>query len=371
LTNSEIKDRLTSAIALLNVQGIGRRRYAKLIKVFGDTQSVIDAPVDRIAEINGISRGQASTIKDEIDFEAASQTAARIVQLGWNVLFFNDEEYPAPLKNIPDAPPLLFRLGDRYSTDDRFMAIVGTRHPSEQGRDFTYNLAFKLTEEEITVVSGMAEGIDSAAHRGALDAGGKTVAVWGSSLDVLYPPSNKLLAERIKQSGAIYSEYFPETQPDRAFFPERNRIISGLSAGVIVIEAGEKSGALITASHALEQGRDLFAVPGAPSSIRSKGVNSLIKKGARLLTSVEDIFEEMPQLKGGILVKKFKQLPELTDSERKIIELFSDGPLQIDQLSRNSGLTVAEIMEFLFAMELKGVLRELPGKRFVLSEDYQ
>lgn len=368
MTNSENKNRLTSAIALLNVPGIGGLRYGKLIKAFGDTVGVMAASIDNIAEVNGISRAMASTIKHEIDFEKAAQTAARIVQLGWSALFIGDSDYPHSLKQIPDAPPILFRLGEPLLPDDKAIAIVGTRLPSEGGKMFTRNLAAKLAQEGITVVSGMAEGIDSAAHRGALDAGGKTIAVWGSSLDIVYPPSNKVLAEEIRTKGAIYSEYFPDTKPDKSTFPNRNRIISGLSLGIIVIEAGEKSGALITANHALEQGRELFAVPGSPDLARSRGVNNLIKKGARLLTSVEDIFDEMPQLKGEIQVKRFKKLPDLTEAERKIIELFSEGPLQIDQLSRDTRLPISDIMELVLAMELKGVLRELPGKRFALSE---
>ncbi|HEX2896928.1 MAG TPA: DNA-processing protein DprA, partial [candidate division Zixibacteria bacterium] len=275
LTNSELKDRLTSAIALLNVPGIGGVRYNKLIKVFGDTRGVFEAPIDRLAEINGISRSQASTIKSEMNFDKAEQSAARIVQLGWNVLFLEDENYPYSLKQISDAPPILFSAGRPISTNDKLIAIVGTRLPSESGKVFTYNLAEKLAQEGIAVVSGMAEGIDSAAHRGALDAGGNTIAVWGSSLDIVYPSSNKSLAEEIRTKGTIFSEYFPETQPDKDTFPRRNRIISGLSLGTIVIEAGEKSGALITANHALEQGRELFAVPGAPDASRSRGVNNL------------------------------------------------------------------------------------------------
>jgi len=371
LTNSEIKDRLTSAIALLQIEGIGGGRYSKLIKAFGDSQGVSKAPIDKIAEINGISRSLASTIKQEIDFEGAAELAARIVQLGWSISFLDCNGYPKCLKQIPDPPPVLFRMGEQPQDDDKLIAIVGTRHPSEGAKLFAYNLATSLANEGITVVSGMAEGIDSAAHRGALDAGGKTIAVWGSSLDIIFPQSNKALAEQIKLNGAIYSEYFPKTRPDRATFPNRNRIISGLSKGVIVIEAPEKSGALITAKHALEQGRELFAVPGAPDSHRSRGVNNLIKEGARLLTSIEDIFEEMPQLKGEVLVKKFKKLPDLTDSERKVIELFSDGPQQIDNLSRLAKLSISEMMEYLFALEMKGVVRELPGKRFVLSEDFR
>ena len=168
LTNSEIKNRLVSAIALLNVSGIGGMRYTKLVKAFGDTQGVINAPIDQIAEINGISRSQASTIKSEIDFEKAAQAAARIVQLGWSVIFLGDIEYPPSLKHISDAPPILFRLGEPLASDDKLIAMVGTRLPSESGKMFTYNLALKLAQEGITVVSGMAEGIDSAAHRGEI-----------------------------------------------------------------------------------------------------------------------------------------------------------------------------------------------------------
>lgn len=371
MTNSELKDRLTSAVALLDIPGVGRTRYIKLMRAFGTTEGVINAGIDQIASINGISRSLASTIKKEINFEAAAQTAARVVQLGWSALFLTDLEYPAALKQIPDPPPLLFRLGEAHRPDDKMIAIVGTRLPSESGKMFTYNLAKTLALEGITVVSGMAEGIDSAAHRGALDGGGKTIAVWGSSLDIIFPKSNRSLAEEIRQKGALYSEYFPETRPDKAYFPERNRIISGLSVGVVVVEAGKKSGALITAKHALDQGRELFAVPGAPDAARSRGVNNLIKRGARLLTTVEDIFEEIPQLKGKILARRFKEQSDLTEIERKIIDLFTEGPLQIDQLSRMAKIPPSELMEYLLAMELKGVVRELSGKRFVLSEEYR
>ncbi|UCE24129.1 MAG: DNA-processing protein DprA, partial [Candidatus Zixiibacteriota bacterium] len=250
------------------------------------------------------------------------------------------------------------------------ISIVGTRHPTEEGRLFAYNLAAALARAEITVVSGMAEGIDSAAHKGALDAGGTTVAVWGNSLDVVYPPTNRSLARRIKERGVVFSEYPPGTPPDRAHFPERNRIISGLSEGIVVVEAGKKSGALITADQALAQGRELFAVPGRPGAKMSEGTNALIKKGARLLTSWEDIFEELPRLKGNILVKKFSRLPDMTEIEKRIVEMFSAGPLQIDQLAANVSMPVEEIMEFLLALELKGVIRELSGKRFMLCEEY-
>jgi DNA processing protein len=214
----------------------------------------------------------------------------------------------------------------------------------------------------------MAEGIDSAAHQGALDGGGKTVAIWGTSLDIVYPRSNRSLAELIKENGAVYSEYLPGTEPDRAYFPERNRIIAGMSDAVVVIEAGEKSGALITAGYATEYGRELFAVPGRPDARKSIGANELIKSGAKLLTSVDDIFRELPRLKGKVAARKFKALEDMTDLERSLVDQLSEGPLQIDNLARGAGIPVSDVMQLLLALELKGVIQEISGKRYILAD---
>ena len=371
MINSELKERLVDAIGLLRIPGIGRTRYGKLVDAFGSPSAVLSAPVSQLVAVKGISRTQASNVKERSDGSQARVLASRIIQLGWAVLFAGDPEYPRSLEAIADAPPLLFRLGDAMPSDERMIGVVGTRHPTENGRLFARQLGIMLAQAGITVVSGMAEGIDSAAHLGALEGNGKTVAVWGCSLDIVYPSSNRSLAERIKAHGAVYSEYLPGTHPDRAFFPERNRIISGLSEGVVVIEAGRKSGALITASHALEQGRELFAVPGPPGARMSEGTNELIRKGARLTTSTDDIFAELPTLKGEILARKFSRLPDMTEGETKITNLFASGPMQLDQLSRATSLPVTELMGLLLALELKGVVRELSGKRFALSDDYQ
>lgn len=370
MTNSEKREELVDSIGLLSIPGIGRGRFHHLVRSFGSPAAVLAAPVSKLETVPGISRSLASNIKSLYDGAAAKAVAARIIQLGWTVLTPKHKEFPALLRNIPSVPPLLFRLGHPAEPDEKMIAIVGTRIPSEPGRMFAFKLAAALARAGITVVSGMAEGIDSVAHSGALENACRTVAIWGSSLDVVYPPSNKSLAERIKTHGAVYSEYFPDTRPDRAFFPERNRIIAGMSYGVVVVEAGEKSGALITARHALEQGRELFAVPGLPEAKISAGTNRLIKEGARLLTSVDDIFEELPLLKGQILSRKYAQLPDMTNTEREIVKLFSDGPKQVDQISRSAHLPISEILEYLLALELKGVVRELSGKRFVLSEEY-
>lgn len=349
--------------------GIGCGRYNKLLSKFKTPEAIISAGLKELEAIAGISSNLATAIKNSVDYDSARQIAARIEQLGWNVLYCSDKKYPTPLANTPSRPPLLFHLGLDWDENEKAIGIVGTRRCTERGREFANNLASDLARAGVTVVSGMAEGIDAAAHAGAIAASGKTVAVWGSSLEIVYPPSSKNLAKTIIEKGAVYSDYFPGTNPDRSTFPERNRIIAGLSEGIVVIEAGQKSGALITANLALEYSRELFAVPGHPAARMSQGTNQLIKSGARLITSVEDIFSELPRLKGTVTVAKRKQLLDMTESEKKIVALFAEGSLQIDQIARGAELTVPDVMQFLLALELKGVVRELSGKRFILAEE--
>jgi len=370
LINSELKEQLTDTIALLNISGVGTGRFNRLVSAIGTPSEVLSSSINELDAVPGISRALACEIKKSCDVKKAQKITVKIIQLGWDVLIPSFPEYPSTLLNIPNYPPLLFRMGNPLQDDDKLLAIVGTRHCTERSRRFTIELASTLAQAGIIVVSGMAEGIDSAAHKGALAAGGQTIAIWGNSLDIVYPTSNKGLSWKIKKNGAIYSEYLPETTPTKTTFPERNRIISGLCEGVIVVEAGKKSGALITAHHALEQERQLFAVPGSPFAKMSQGTNELIKNGARLTTSIDDIFEELPRLKGEIIVKKFRQLPDLTETEKKIVSIFSEQTLQIDQIARTAEMPVKDIMSFLLALEMKGVIRELSGKRFILSEDY-
>lgn len=368
MTNNEQKEQLIDTIALLNVPGVGRGRYWRLVNRFKTPAAVLGASVTELEAVPEISHTIAASIKNEYDREKARQIAARIIQLGWAVLYSGHPEFPKPLDNIAEKPPLLFRMGEPVGADEKMLAIVGTRHASDKGKLFAYNLSARLVEAGLVVVSGMADGIDAAAHKGALEGGGKTVAVWGTSLEIVYPPGNKKLAQKISQQGCIYSEYFPDTKPNPAFFPERNRIISGLSEGVVVVEAGRKSGALITAELALEQGRELFAVPGWPDSERSLGTNNLLKNGATPVTEAEDIFRQLPRLKSEVSAKKFKVQPDVTESEKEIISLLSSGPMQIDQLTRASGMQASALMEFLLALELKGMVQEISGKRFILSE---
>jgi len=344
------------------------RQSRKLVDKFGSPAQALAASKSRLETVPGLSHGIASAIKSEADPDQARRIAARIIQLGWTVLFPDDTRYPGNLKQLDDYPPVLFVTGDLPPADLKVIAIVGTRHATEKGKMFAHWLAGQLTQHGLVVVSGMAEGIDSAAHWGAIDAGGKTVAVWGTSLEIIYPPSNRQLAEKIRATGAVLSEYLPETRPDKSTFPDRNRIISGLAEAVIVIEAGERSGALITANYALEQGRDLFAVPGLPGADNAAGTNTLIKKGAHLLTGPDDIFEQLPRLKGEVAAKRFSAMPDLSDVERKMLGCLAEGPLQIDKLARQAELPVSVLMGYMLALEIKGIVRELSGKRFVLAE---
>lgn len=367
MTRQINQDELTESIALLSIPGIGKGRFRRLVTQFGSPSAALGARLSELEAVPGISSALAKAIKSEVDVQSAQDMAARVLKLGWTVLTPESPEYPSMLKEVADAPVLLFRLGEPLPSDARTIAIVGTRHPSEKGKRFCKSLATDLAQSGVTVVSGMAEGIDSAAHAGALEGGGKTVAIWGTSLDIVYPSGNRALAQKIQASGAVYSEYLPGTGPEKAYFPERNKIISGMCEAVIVIEGGLKSGALITADAALNQGRELFAVPGAPDAAMSVGTNHLIKKGARLLTSAKDLFEELPRLTGKIVAKQFAAIPDLTDAERQMVELLSDGPMQLDHLSRLTERPVADLMSYLLALELKGIVQELSGKRFALN----
>lgn len=367
MTNAERKNRLISALALLSVPGIGRGRFNRLVKSCGSPEEALSASQEKLESVKGMTPALARAVRNKVDHDAAGVTAAKVIDYGWEVLYPNSVEYPGQLLHIDEPPPLLFRVGRAWSPSDKLIAIVGTRHCSSAGRRFTHRLAADLSEAGIVVVSGMAEGIDSAAHQGALSRGRQTVAVWGRPLDVVYPTCNQGLAEKIKQTGTIYSEYPPGAPHFKGSFPERNRVISGISEGVVVVEAGEKSGALITARYALEQDRELFAVPGSPLDGKSVGCNKLIKEGCRMVTSAQDIFDELPLLKGEIKARTFSADPDMTESERSLLHMLSSGPLQIDQMSHGAELSIPEIMELLLALELKGVVQEFSGKRFGLA----
>ena len=303
----------------------------------------------------------------------------RAAETGIKVLTIDSVEYPGQLKNIFDCPPVLYMKGDILEEDKYAIGIVGTRMPTHYGKLHAENISAGLAKKGFTIVSGLARGIDSAAHKGALQAGGRSVAVMGSGLDVPYPPENYVLMQSLAESGAVVSEFPPGTGPNRENFPRRNRIISGLSMGVLVVEAGKGSGSLITANYALEQGKEVFSIPGNISSAVSRGTNELIKNGAKVVTGIDDIIEELaPVLKG------FLSLPAGSDAagnervslgglksslapeEKQVVEMLGPEPVHIDDIARQLGMGPAHIMGVLLQLELKGLVRQVAGKKFFI-----
>jgi DNA processing protein len=290
-----------------------------------------------------------------------------------------DAEYPNNLKNIYDPPKVLHVNGSLSGPDDMAVAIVGSRRATYYGLEMSEKLGFELASRGVTVVSGMARGIDSAAHRGALRAGGRTIAVMGSGHGHIYPPENEKLYARIAKAGAVVTEFDDDMKPLPYNFPQRNRIISGLSLGVVVVEAARNSGALITADFAMEQGREVFALPGKVSSATSSGTNQLIKDGAKLVETVDDIMEELKiveikPLAGEAKVNKDKAIAKkaqayvyssLTEDERKVYKILSDEPLHIDKVGSEAVLAASKLSKVMLSLQLKGLIKELPGKQFI------
>ena len=283
----------------------------------------------------------------------------------------SDERYPAWLRAIPDPPAVFYCDGLPEPRDRQAVAIVGSRRATPYGLRATETLARELSGAGFTIVSGFARGIDAAAHRAALEAGGRTIAVLGCGLDVAYPPGHARLREEIAKCGAVITEFAPGTPPWASNFPRRNRIISGLSLGVVVVEAAEDSGSLITARLALEQGREVFAVPGPVDAPLSRGPHGLIKQGAKLVETVDDIVEELlPQLDSASVPKrrpvlsKATEIPNLSPEERLVWDQMSREPLHLDELTEHSGLTPAGVAGILLGLELKGAVRQVPGQRY-------
>ncbi|NQU06448.1 MAG: DNA-protecting protein DprA [Calditrichaeota bacterium] len=356
-------------IALLSINstsGVGNRRTRDLVEMFGSPLDVINAPAGEISEAMkvklSVGREIVSRGKNQ---KEAEKCLNKLDSIDAQVVTIWDDKYPSRLKLIDNPPVILFVKGEDSPLYDYSVAIVGTRVPGDNAKRITTRIANELSLAGVTVVSGMALGIDSLAHEGALRGGGRTIAVLGSGIDVIYPPSNRKLYERICKQGMIVSEYRPGVTPEPHHFPQRNRIISGLCLGAVIVEAGLKSGALITARYAIEQGRELFAVPGAAGMPRSAGVNRLLKDGtATLIESGKEVIEHMhSQLAPVLNVSATLTLPELSDLEAVIYNLLEQGPLQIDELIRQSKIGVVEVNRIMTSMQLKGLLRRYPGAR--------
>lgn len=356
---------LASLFCLHSLERIGNRTLWKIKNSFKSFQNCLDASGQDL---------QASFLNDDIVSRilAARQNFDRQQMLkdyldsGARLSCIEDEDYPHWLGKIHDPPYLLYYRGDLSSLNELSIAIVGSRRASSYGKTQSFRLSRELAAQGITIVSGMARGIDTEAHKGALEAGGKTVAVLGSGLNTIYPPENKQLYNQISQQGAVISEFPPHTHPEPGNFPMRNRVIAGLSQGVLVVEAQQRSGALITVDFALEQGRDVFAVPGPINSKNSEGSNNLIKQGACLVSEINDILSEygIDQEENETNLQQ-GQLFTLSSEEKQLLELLSSETKHFDDLLYESKKTIGELSTSLLQMEVKGIIKALPGNYYV------
>ena len=351
------------------IKGIGAVRMQALIKHFGDLEVAWRAaPIDLARAGLGLKVIERIVqARQNVDLE---KLWAKIESQGIKILTWEDETYPQRLKEIDQPPPVLYIRGD-YLPDDLFaVAIVGTRRVTAYGRQITEELARYLGSNGITVVSGLARGVDAIAHQSALKAGGRTIGVLGSGVDKIYPPEHRGLAEKMMESGAIVSDYAPGTPPDASNFPPRNRIISGLSLAIVVIEAGETSGALITAEFAAEQGREVFAVPGSILAPQSKGTNKLIQNGALPLLSVNDLMQALNLTRMGEHKAARKIIPA-DETEARLMTVLSEEPLHVDEIRNQTELPIEKVSATLALMELKGMVRQVGSMNYVAVHEVQ
>jgi DNA processing protein len=380
-------------LALRRVRGVGPRISRLLLEHFHSAEQIFAASEADLFSV-GIPRTTARNITQFTDFAPLERELCELPKIGARLVRWIDDEYPANLRQIPDPPPYFMLRGTLTAGDPRLIAVVGARAASDAGRRMARRLGLELVGKGFTVVSGLARGIDCEAHQGAFDGGGKTAAVMGCGIDIIYPPENKGLAESmVEHGGALLSELPLGTPPISENFPSRNRLISGLCLGVIVVEAAERSGSLITARMALEQDRQVFAVPGSPLTGKTRGSNRLLKEGARLVECVEDVIEELvPQLAPRASIREPEPVPPLPNSDAAVKQLVTHSKhddeltgagstdvmrilhslkgadrLHVDSIIESSGLTVSTVLKLLLELELKGVVTQHPGKLFSLS----
>ena len=364
-------------LALSRIPGVGSNRLRSLVSRFGDVPSTGEITARDLAGVEGFSKKLASQVAAFLKsarFDDGKRYAeiqlSKLNKIGGQILTFRDTRYPEHLKKIYDPPPYLFIRGEPVAQDQFSLAIVGTRSPSEYGMMMAEQFSEEFARLGITVVSGLARGIDTVAHSTALKKSGRTLAVIGSGLDVVYPPENKNLLERIAHHGAVLSECEMGAKPDAVNFPRRNRIISGLSLGTLVIETDLTGGAMITASTALDQNREVFAVPSNANIRRNRGCNSLIKDGrAKLVESIDDILQELstrlrPLLKESS-VAGHSPPADLTLFEQRLHDLLDERPSHIDALAERAGMPTPDVLVNLLSLEFKGLVKQLPGKIFV------
>ena len=361
----------TEALIALNLSmDIGSIRLQRLIDVFGSPENIFKATFSQLARVPGIGDRIAGNVTAFCP-AVLGQELALIAQYGFSVVTLYDDAYPHNLRYIPDKPIVLYLKGRCQDEDNLAIAMVGCRRPSFYGIEQAERFAKEFAQRGITVVSGMARGIDTCSHEGALKAGGRTIAVIGSGLGNMYPPENEALAQRISASGAVVSEFPIHAEPKRFNFPRRNRIISGLSLGVLVVEAGRNSGSLITARFALEQGRDVFALPGKVDAVQAFGTNALIKDGACLVSGIEDIIENLPflcetQARGSASEKPGRSCPgTLSCLESTLYNIISCHPVPIEVLMEETALGIAQLSGILLGLQIKGLITQAAAGTYI------
>lgn len=362
----ESGDSLEATLRLALVPGVGPLTRKALLEHFGSSSAVLAAAPSELRRVPGVGPQLTHCILsagETVDVEAELQVCR---EHGVTILTDSDPEYPRLLKEIHNPPAVLFIRGDLKPDDAMAIAIVGTRHATSYGRLQAERLANGLARAGLTIVSGLARGIDAAAHRGALAAGGRTLAVLGGGVVNIYPPEHGELAEEVRQAGAVISENPPRFQPKSGMFPQRNRLITGLSLGVIVVEAAERSGALISAQHAMEQGREVFAVPGRVDSRVSRGCHRLLRDGAKLVECVDDVLEELGPLveaaprSDGRVVHHPAEL-QLNDQERQVLDVIESEATSIDAVVTNSGLPIHRVLATISVLEMRHLIRRVSG----------
>ncbi len=393
-----------SLIHLNMVQGVGLKTVQILRDVFGSAERALQATSDELSEIKGLTPAMRDLLQRKPVQYPIERELELIQEYGCQVLTLYDTAYPALLKEIDTPPIVIYIRGELTSEDSLSLALVGSRDAKDYGRKASYRLSYQLAQRGLTIISGLAKGIDTSAHRGALESGGRTVAVMGSGLSFIYPAANTDLAEKITESGALISEFPMETKPKPKNFPRRNRIISGLTLGTVVVEASNRSGALITARLAGEQGREVFAVPGEIFSELSTGTHKLINNGAKLVNTVDDLLNELPrhavnQIQSAASASPMPDVeiesspeipvvekrataqpsveaeqppqitppPDLTPDERTVFDAIEDPASHIDTIVRTTKLPIGQVSSVLLMLELKGVVQQLPGKQFAKS----
>ena len=363
-----LSDQRLDWLALSLIPGLGSVGIKALLTKFGAPEAVFRARASELSSVGGLRREIAGKIVRREFMMDPLKTARKVEGLGAKILTYGDAEYPPLLREIHDPPMVLFLKGTEIPSNKTFVSVVGSRNPTPYGLKTAEGIAQGLARRGLGIVSGMARGVDSAAHWGCLGGKGFTVAVLGTGIDIVYPASNKKLFEQIAEHGSVITEFPLGTPPEPKNFPIRNRIISGLSKGTVVVEATRNSGSLITAELGLEQGREVFAVPGSVHSFKSTGCHHLIKQGAKLVENSDDVLDELGMnypLTQKTDTFRGPSAPILENTERTLYDIIGDFPMHIDEIARQGGLEPGSVSGTLLKMELKGLVRQLPGKFFV------